>query len=100
MLDILDFITERGGDPNKVLESQRRRFKPEDVVHEVIALYEEARKSLSLIIIVVLYTDILPLATYEATQIGTKINAVQKEIGQLKKVARHRRRLKGPGSDM
>lgn len=44
MLDLNDFITERGGDPNKIKESQRRRFAPEQTVDEVIALYEEARR--------------------------------------------------------
>jgi len=46
MLDLNDFITERGGDINKIKESQRRRFAPEDVVEEVIALYEEARRGM------------------------------------------------------
>lgn len=45
MLDLLDFITERGGDPKKVRESQRRRHADEGAVDEVIALYEHARKS-------------------------------------------------------
>jgi len=44
MLDLADFITDRGGDPNKIKESQRRRFASEDAVDEVIALFEEARK--------------------------------------------------------
>lgn len=44
MLDLNDFITERGGDINKIKESQRKRFAPEEVVEEVIALYEEARR--------------------------------------------------------
>jgi seryl-tRNA synthetase len=47
MLDLNDFITERGGDINKIKESQRRRFAPEGVVEEVIALYEEARRGMS-----------------------------------------------------
>lgn len=68
MLDLNDFITERGGDINKIRESQRRRFAPEEVVEEVIALYEEARR-----------------ARYAATQIGSELNAVQKEIGKKKK---------------
>lgn len=46
MLDINDFIAERGGDPDKIKESQRRRYAPESAVDEVIALYEEARKSM------------------------------------------------------
>jgi seryl-tRNA synthetase len=44
MLDLNDFIAERGGNPNKIKESQRKRFAPEEAVDEVIALYEEARK--------------------------------------------------------
>lgn len=47
MLDLNDFVTERGGDPKKIKESQRKRFAPEEVVDEVIALYEEARKGMS-----------------------------------------------------
>ena len=68
MLDVLDFIAERGGDPKRVRESQRRRFAPEDVVDQVITLYEDHRKT-----------------KYEAQQFNTKINAVQKQIGLLKK---------------
>jgi len=45
MLDVLDFITDKGGNPQKIKESQRRRFAPEEVVDEVIALYEDHRKS-------------------------------------------------------
>ena len=44
MLDVVDFITDRGGDPNKIRESQRRRFASEAVVDEVINLFEEARR--------------------------------------------------------
>ena len=87
MLDVLDFIADRGGDPEKVRESQRRRYTPEGVVDEVIALYEEARKSIkkpSSIIASMLLT--YSSARYEAQQIGTRINTVQKEIGQMKKV--------------
>ncbi len=45
MLDIADFIAERGGNPEKIKESQRRRYAPVEVVDEVIALYEDHRKS-------------------------------------------------------
>lgn len=45
MLDVLDFITDRGGDPEKIRQSQRRRYAPEEIVDEVIALYEDVRKS-------------------------------------------------------
>ncbi|KAG9523274.1 serine-tRNA ligase, partial [Aureobasidium melanogenum] len=68
MLDINDFIAERGGDVKKIKESQRRRHAPEEVVDEVIAMFEDHRKS-----------------QYAANQIKTEINALQKEIGQIKK---------------
>lgn len=68
MLDVFDFIVEKGGDPKKIKESQRRRYAPEEAVDEVIALYEDHRKT-----------------QYAATQINTKINEVQKQIGQKKK---------------
>lgn len=45
MLDIADFVVEKGGDPNKIKESQRRRYASEEVVDEVIALYEDHRRS-------------------------------------------------------
>lgn len=44
MLDLNDFVTERGGDPKKIKESQRKRFAREEDVDDVIALYEDARK--------------------------------------------------------
>lgn len=46
MLDVNDFIAERGGDPNKIRESQRRRHAPEEIVDEVIAMFEDHRKSM------------------------------------------------------
>ncbi|PYH94987.1 serine-tRNA ligase [Aspergillus ellipticus CBS 707.79] len=68
MLDLADFISDRGGNPNKIKESQRRRYAPENVVDEVLALYEEARR-----------------ARYEVMQINSQLNALQKEIGKKKK---------------
>lgn len=44
MLDVIDFITERGGNPELIRESQRRRFESVEVVDEVIALWEDHRK--------------------------------------------------------
>lgn len=46
MIDLADFVADRGGDPKKIKESQRKRFAPEEVVDGVIALYEEARRSM------------------------------------------------------
>ncbi|KAI0840188.1 seryl-tRNA synthetase [Hypoxylon sp. FL0890] len=68
MLDIQDFITERGGNPEKIRESQRRRYAPVEVVDEIIAMFEDHRKT-----------------QYAATQINSKINEVNKQIGAKKK---------------
>jgi hypothetical protein len=46
MLDLADFVTERGGDIKKIKESQQKRFAPEEAVDEVVALYEEARRGM------------------------------------------------------
>ncbi|MCJ1337438.1 Cytosolic seryl-tRNA synthetase [Bachmanniomyces sp. S44760] len=70
MLDVFDFVPDKGGDLEKARESQRRRYAPKEAVDEVIALYEDYRKT-----------------QYEATQFGSKINITQKEIG-LKKRAK------------
>lgn len=45
MLDIVDFVKEKGGEPEKIRESQNRRFAKEEVVDDVIALYEDHRRS-------------------------------------------------------
>jgi seryl-tRNA synthetase len=68
MLDVNDFITERGGNPELIRESQRKRFAPVEVVDEVIAMWEDHRKT-----------------AYSATQLNAKINEVQKQIGPKKK---------------
>ncbi|RDA84671.1 hypothetical protein CP532_3509 [Ophiocordyceps camponoti-leonardi (nom. inval.)] len=68
MLDVNDFIADRGGDPEKIRESQRRRHANVEVVDEVIALFEDHRKT-----------------NYSATQLSSKINEVQKQIGTRKK---------------
>lgn len=44
MLDIKDFVAERGGNPDKVRESQRRRGEPVETVDKVIKQYQDHRK--------------------------------------------------------
>ncbi|KAK3359266.1 hypothetical protein B0T25DRAFT_92085 [Lasiosphaeria hispida] len=68
MLDVNDFIAERGGNPEAIRESQRKRFAPVEAVDEVIALFEDHRKT-----------------AYSASQLNAKINEVQKQIGPKKK---------------
>ncbi|OAL02532.1 serine-tRNA ligase [Phaeosphaeriaceae sp. SRC1lsM3a] len=68
MLDVNDFIKERGGDPEKIRESQRKRNAPVEIVDEIIADFEDHRQT-----------------QYAATQIGSTINGLQKQVGQKKK---------------
>ena len=69
MLDLNDFIKERGGDPAKIKESQKRRHAPEEAVDEVIAMFEDHRKT----------------QYAAATEMGAKMNKVQKDMGLNKK---------------
>ncbi|KAL5422772.1 hypothetical protein PMIN04_004438 [Paraphaeosphaeria minitans] len=68
MLDVNDFIAERGGNPDKIRESQRKRHANVEIVDEVIKEFEVHRQT-----------------QYAATQIGSTINGLQKQIGQKKK---------------
>ena len=49
MLDLLDFQPDKGGDLSKLRESQRKRFAPEAIVEDVVALFEDHKKSLTAI---------------------------------------------------
>jgi len=90
MLDIFDFLVEKGGDPQKIRESQKRRYAPVEAVDEVIALYEDHRKSKAPFIRSEMETWLLIRITaqYSATQTKQKINEVQKEIGPKMKAAK------------
>ncbi|KZZ89903.1 Seryl-tRNA synthetase, class IIa [Moelleriella libera RCEF 2490] len=68
MLDVIDFIAERGGNPEKIRESQRRRGADVGVVDTIIAMFDDHRRT-----------------QYSATQINSRINDVQKRIGTKKK---------------
>ena len=86
MLDILDFQEDKGGDLKKLRESQRRRYAPEAIVDDVVALFEDMKKSRWCALMRFLMDAHGVIARYAATQIGTQINATQKEIGAKKKV--------------
>ncbi|CCX06542.1 Similar to Serine--tRNA ligase, cytoplasmic; acc. no. O14018 [Pyronema omphalodes CBS 100304] len=68
MLDVFSFIEERGGNPELIRESQRKRHASVEIVDEIIALFEECKK-----------------ARYAVTMKGRDANALQKEIGLKKK---------------
>jgi seryl-tRNA synthetase len=68
MLDITDFIASRGGDPEAIRESERKRNARPEIVDEIIDLWEVHRTTL-----------------YAATQIGAENKTVQAEITARKK---------------
>ena len=49
-LDVTSFMTEKGGNPEAIRESQRRRGHPVEAVDEVIKLYSEWVKRESLVV--------------------------------------------------
>lgn len=96
MLDVLSFIESRGGNPELIRESQRRRHAPVEAVDEVIALFEEFRVGMGEIfpfffffpslLLLLLLTGRAFVARYKVDQKGSEINANQKKIGEKKKV--------------
>ncbi|OAA64624.1 seryl-tRNA synthetase [Niveomyces insectorum RCEF 264] len=68
MLDVLDLIAERGGNPEAVRESQRKRYAPVEIVDEVIDLWQTHRRTL-----------------YDGGGLNAEINGIQKQIGAKKK---------------
>ena len=69
MLDIALFRDDKGGNSEAVRESQRRRHAPVEWVDEVIALDKEWIR-----------------LRYETDQLNKKMGALQKQIGEKKKV--------------
>ena len=51
MLDVFDFLPDKGGDPNKLKESQRRRYASEAVIEEIQSLYKDKSTSRLLVIL-------------------------------------------------
>ncbi|EXJ84239.1 seryl-tRNA synthetase [Capronia epimyces CBS 606.96] len=66
MIDILDLIVERGGNPELACQSLRKRYADESLVHEVIGLWQDAYS-----------------ARYRAQQARAQMNQTQREIGHM-----------------
>jgi seryl-tRNA synthetase len=94
MLDVFDFIVEKGGNPEKIKESQRRRYAPEAAVDEVIALYEDHRKSKTTLPIIL---PLITLCSSTNTLLQHNIpsrRSIQKSTTHKNKSARRRRQRK------
>ena len=70
-IDINLLRKDKGGDPDKVRESEKRRFRKIDLVDEVIALDEQWIK-----------------AQYDTEQVKKEQNAIQKQITERKKASK------------
>lgn len=68
MLDINAFLVEKGGEPEKIKESQRRRGDPVEIVDEIIADYSKWTK-----------------IRFELDEKNKAINGVQKQIAPIRK---------------
>lgn len=65
MLDINSFLVEKGGEPDKIKESQKKRGASVELVDEIIADYKK-------------WTTI----RFDLDAVNKKLNALQKQIGQ------------------
>ncbi|KAL1408452.1 Cytosolic seryl-tRNA synthetase [Vanrija albida] len=68
MIDLIHFQTDKGGNPDVVRESQRKRGAPVEIVDEVIEIFAQHKA-----------------AQYELEGERRAVNALQKEIGAIKK---------------
>lgn len=65
MLDINAFLAEKGGDPEKIKASQKKRGAPVEIVDEIVAGYKNWTK-----------------IRFDLDALNKKLNALQKQIGQ------------------
>lgn len=68
MIEVLDLIVERGGNPQAARDCLRKRYMDEKLVDDVIVLWQNAYS-----------------ARYEVQKVRTQLNTIQKEIGHLKR---------------
>ena len=86
MLDINLFREEKGGNPELVRESQRKRCASVELVDKVIALDKEWVKCKPFPWVCACFIDVL-LVRFQVDESNKKINSLQKEISNLFKVS-------------
>ena len=90
-LDVLHFILPKGGNPDEIRESQRKRGLPEEIVDEIAQMYADWVKRTQRCAFH--RSPLVPhLCTttvdYEASNLAKSVNQVQKEIAAKKKARR------------
>ena len=90
-LDVLTFLSDKGGDPEAIRESQRKRGHSVEVVDEVISMYSDWVKR-ELAKMSVSYQCSISLSMcrcivdFELNGLNKEANALQKQIAVKKKV--------------
>ena len=100
-LDILHFIQAKGGNPDEIRESQRKRGLSEEIVDEVAQMYADWVKRMCQSQICRSPPHISSPTTtvdYEASTLAKSVNQVQKEIAAKKKVSQLMRFSSRPSS--
>jgi seryl-tRNA synthetase len=87
-LDVLTFISDKGGDPEAIRDSQRKRGHSVEVVDEVIAMYSDwvKRELTRLMSKSVSLSMRSCIVDFELNGLNKEANALQKQIAAKKKV--------------
>lgn len=93
-IDLQLLQNDKGGNFEAVCASQKKRFAPEELAHDVLALYKEWTKSESEHLEANPYAQadhgVVRAAQFEAQQLAKQVNALKKDLGKLMKVRQRR----------
>lgn len=88
-LDVLHFIDSKGGNAKEIRESQEKRGESVELVDQIIEMYTNWTKSgscfLGSISRIPILTHVI-IVEFDVNTTNREINAIQKQIGQKKKV--------------
>lgn len=85
-LDVLHFIDYKGGNPEEIRESQKKRGLSTDIVDEIKEMYAAWVKR-EPYFTPLIYPTYCFIVDFEVNRLSKEVNAVQKEIGAKKKVS-------------
>lgn len=88
-LDVISFIDSKGGNAEEIRESQRKRGESVELVDEVIQMYAEWVKRMSILFFVFCCVPRVykrETVDFDVNGLNKQVNGVQKEIAAKKKV--------------
>jgi len=87
-LDVLHFIDYKGGNPEEIRESQKKRGLSSDIVDEIKEMYAAwVKREHYFTPDIDISTTYCLIVDFEVNRLSKEVNAVQKEIGAKKKVS-------------